>query len=386
MSSLLIKNVVPVTGPAKGRLVNILVGPAGLVEETGPEIQAPEAATVRDAKGAFVSPGWLDLHTHIYYGATDISISPRRAGLPTGVTALVDAGSSGEANFLGFKEYIADRSPEDVFAFLNIGSIGLVACNRVSELTGIASVDVDRTIEVARAYPEIIKGIKVRASHVITGSWGITPLLLGKKVARILKLPLMVHIGEPPPLVEEVLEALDPGDIVTHCFNGKNGGNIIEEPKALESARRAYDRGVLFDVGHGAASFSFDIARKSLDLGLVPHIISTDLHGHDVDGPVWDLATTMSKLHSLGLGLRETVEATTARPAAAIGLGGYAEDWMRAGVRANFTVFEVAEGAATVKDSMGRALEINKFFLPRFCVLGKVCTDSRARTDDLLPS
>jgi Predicted amidohydrolase len=380
----LIKNVVPIPASSKGKLVDILVDANGVVENVAQDIRPPRDAAVRDAKGAFVSRGWLDLHTHIYYGATDISIRPCRAGFRTGVTTIVDAGSSGEANFLGFKEYIVERAHEDIFAFLNVGSIGLVACNKVPELTSIASVDVDRTIEVARANPDIIKGIKVRASHVITGSWGITPLLLGKKVARILNLPLMVHVGEPPPLIEEVLEALDPGDVVTHCFNGKNGGNIMEEPVAREAARRAYERGVLFDVGHGAASFSFGIARQALDSGLVPHIISTDLHGHDVDGPVWDLATTMSKLHSMGLGFLETVEAVTSRPASVIGLKQYSEEWLRQGVRANFTVFDLAKGSVSVKDSMGQELEIDKLFLPRFCVLGQACEDSKARTEALL--
>ena len=381
-----LKNVVPIRdfqGSHKS-LIDVSIDEEGRIVAVGPDLAAPPGAQIVDARGAYLSAGWIDSHTHIYYGATDISLRPQQAGMKTGVTTIVDAGSSGEANFEGFKEYIVGRGPEDIFAFLNLGSIGLVACNRVPELTSIASIDIDRTLAVARAHPGIIKGIKVSASHVITGSWGITPLLLGTKVARILKLPLMVHVGEPPPLLDEVLAVLDPGDIMTHCFNGKNGGNILDDSFVLDLARKSYDRGILFDIGHGSASFSFRIARQAIDLGLAPHIISTDLHGHDIDGPVWDLATTMSKILSLGITLEEVVKAVTERPSIAIGIDPAPTDWLKVGRRANFTVFETARGAVSVSDSMGEVQEIDKLILPRWAVLGPHLTSARAKTEDLL--
>ena len=159
------------------------------------------------------------------------------------MTTIVDAGSAGEANFHGFREYVIEPARERIKAFLNIGSIGLVACNRVSELIDMRSIDIDRTIACVEANRDVIIGIKVRASGVILGAWGITPVKIAKKVASILKLPLMVHVGEPPPLYDEVLEVLGPGDVVTHCFNGKAGGSIIEDEDLFALAERCAGRG-----------------------------------------------------------------------------------------------------------------------------------------------
>ena len=178
------------------------------------------------------------------------------------MTTIVDAGSAGEANFHGFREYIIEPARERIKAFLNIGSIGLVACNRVSELIDMRSIDIDRTIACVEANRDIIVGIKVRASGVIVGSWGITPVKIAKKVAKILKLPLMVHVGEPPPLFDEVLEILGPGDVVTHCFNGKAAANIMEDEDLFLLAERCARDGVRLDVGHGGASFSFKVAER----------------------------------------------------------------------------------------------------------------------------
>ncbi|MBN8933978.1 MAG: amidohydrolase/deacetylase family metallohydrolase, partial [Rhizobium pusense] len=185
---ILLTNVKPV-GFGKGASeasTDILIGGDGKIAAVGSALQVPADAQRIDAKGAFMSPGW----------------------------ALVDAGSAGEANFHGFREYIIEPSRERIKAFLNLGSIGLVACNRVPELRDIKDIDLDRILECYAENSEHIVGLKVRASHVITGSWGVTPVKLGKKIAKILKVPMMVHVGEPPALYDEVLEILGPGDVV----------------------------------------------------------------------------------------------------------------------------------------------------------------------------
>src|SRR5687767_9646683 len=218
---LLLRHVKPVAfsaGMPNGPL-DVIVAADGRIEAVGRDLQAPAEARAVDGNGAFLSPGWVDLHTHVWYGGTDISIRPSICGVERGVTTVVDAGSAGEANFHGFREFIIEPARERIRAFLNIGSIGLVNCNKVSELIDIRSIDIDRTIACVEQNRDVIVGIKVRASHVILGSWGITPVKVAKKVAKILKLPLMVHVGEPPPLFDEVLEILTAGDVVTHCFN-----------------------------------------------------------------------------------------------------------------------------------------------------------------------
>lgn len=196
---ILLSNVKPV-GFEKGASqasTDILIGGDGKIAAVGPALQASADAQRIDAKGAFISPGWVDLHVHIWHGGTDISIRPSECGAERGVTTLVDAGSAGEANFHGFREYIIEPSKERIKAFLNLGSIGLVACNRVPELRDIKDIDLDRILECYAENSEHIVGLKVRASHVITGSWGVTPVKLGKKIAKILKVPMMVHVGEP---------------------------------------------------------------------------------------------------------------------------------------------------------------------------------------------
>lgn len=174
---LLLTNVKPMAfgGDTAAGVIDILVGADGKITAFGPQLAAPGDIERIDGKSAWISPGWIDLHVHIWHGGTDISIRPSECGAERGVTTLVDAGSAGEANFHGFREYIIEPSRERIKAFLNLGSIGLVACNRVPELRDIKDIDLDRILECYAENSEHIVGIKVRASHVITGSWGSHP-------------------------------------------------------------------------------------------------------------------------------------------------------------------------------------------------------------------
>jgi dihydroorotase len=279
---------------------------------------------------------------------------------------MADAGSAGEANFHGLREYVLDRQAETIRAFLNIGSIGLVACNRVSELIDMRSIDVDRTLAVIEANRDVICGVKVRASGVIVGGWGITPLKIGKRVAEIAGLPLMVHVGEMPPTLDEVLAVLTPGDVVTHCFNGKQGGSIADTPALMDLAKRLSDAGVLMDIGHGGASFSFRVARKAIGDGLKPFSISTDLHLRNVHGPVHDLATTVSKVLASGLAFEDCVTAISANPRSFLKL----ESVATLGARADFTLFDLVDCDETVKDSGGDTMRLTRMFEPRMAILG----------------
>lgn len=325
-------------------------------------------AEVIDCKGRWLSPGWCDLHVHVWHGGTDISIRPGQAGRGSGVTAMADAGSAGEANFHGLREYVIDPAAETVKAFINIGSIGLVACNRVPELIDMRSIDVDRTLAVIEANRDVICGVKVRASGVIVGAWGITPVKIAKRVAEISGLPLMVHVGEPPPLIDEVFDLLSPGDIVTHCFNGKRAGSIADTDAVWAKAKRLSMEGIRMDIGHGSASFDFSVARRAIADGLEPWSISTDLHLHSLPGPVYDLALTASKLLALGLGFEGCIAALTARPRTILGLAG--ADGLAPGARADFTVFDLADSNFEATDSSGDHLQLEQVLLPRMTVLG----------------
>ncbi|WEX90540.1 amidohydrolase/deacetylase family metallohydrolase [Sinorhizobium garamanticum] len=367
---ILISNVKPIAfaAPAPAETIDILVGADGKIAAVGKGLSVPEGARRIDGKGAWISPGWIDLHAHIWHGGTDISVRPEVCGLERGVTTIVDAGSAGEANFHGFREYIIEPSRERIKAFLNLGSIGLVACNRVSELSDIRSIDIDRIITCYEANREHIVGLKVRASHVITGSWGVTPVKLGKKIAKILKVPMMVHVGEPPALYDEVLEILGPGDIVTHCFNGKAGSSIIEDEDLFALAERCAGEGIRLDIGHGGASFSFRVAEVAIARGLMPFSISTDVHLRSMNQSVWDLGTTMSKLLSVGMPFEKVVEAVTHAPASVIRLP--MDDLLGVGARADFTIFDLVDSDLKVFDSLGAEAHLSRLFEPRFAVIG----------------
>ena len=351
---------------------NIYVNAAGQVCET-----ADTDARVIDCKGAFLSPGWCDLHVHVWHGGTDISIRASEAGRSTGVTAMADAGSAGEASFHGLREYVIEPHTETIRAFLNIGSIGLVACNRVPELIDARSIDIDRTFEVIEANRDVICGMKVRASQVIVGAWGVAPAKIAKRVAEISGLPLMVHVGEPGPLIDEVFDILTPGDIITHCFNGKKAGSIRDTTALFEQAQRLADQGVRMDIGHGVASFDFETARASIADGLLPYSISTDLHLRNINGPVHDLATTMSKLLAVGVPFEECIAAVTDRPRDILRLG--SRTGLRAGEMADFTLFDLADGALTATDSQGNDLVLEKIFEPRMTVIGASAEPAQRR-------
>ncbi|TFF23252.1 amidohydrolase/deacetylase family metallohydrolase [Jiella endophytica] len=336
---------------------------------------APAGAGAIDCGGAFLSPGWCDLHVHVWHGGTDISVRASQAGRSTGVTAMADAGSAGEANFHGLREYVIQPASETIRAFLNIGSIGLVACNRVPELIDMRSIDVDRTLAVIEANRDVICGVKVRASGVIVGGWGITPAKIAKRVAEIVNLPLMVHVGEPPPLIDEVFDILTEGDIVTHCFNGKKAGSIADTEKLWEHAIRLAGEGIRMDVGHGAASFDFAVARRAIERGLKPWSISTDLHLNNIRGPVHDMATTIAKLLAVGLPLEDCIAAVTARPRSLLGLS----SGLEAGAKADFTLFDLVDSKVEAVDSMGNCLSLATMVEPRRTVIGASVMDAARR-------
>ena len=329
---------------------------------------APSEFKIIDCKNSYLSPGWSDLHVHIWYGGSDVSIRANEAGFKRGVTTLVDAGSAGEATFHGLKEYVIDRQRQTIKAFINIGSIGLVACNRIPELIDERFIDIDRTLKVIEENKDIICGIKVRASGVIVGSWGITPVQIARKVAEIAKLPMMVHIGEPPPTLNQIFDLLRPGDVVTHCFNGKNPGSISDSPQIFANAKRLAEEGVFMDVGHGAASYNFEVAKEAIDNGLKPYSISTDLHGWNLHGPVYDLATTVSKLYAAGLSLEECVNAISYNPRNFLDLENAAS--LSVGSKADFTIFDIDDCDELVSDSQGNDITLKSAFEPKMVISG----------------
>ena len=246
----------------------------------------------------------------------------------------------------------------------------MVPCNRISELSlGFRSVNVERTLKTIGNYPDLIRGIKCRASQVITGDLGAEAVRVARKVARVAGLPLIVHVGEPPPLLEDVLDLLEEGDVVTHAFHGKPGGNLMEDPRSLAAVHEARVRGVLLDVGHGAASFSFKVMRFAREQGIETDLISTDLHRNSIKGPAYDLPTTLSKLLNLGMPLEQVIAAGSTRPSSFLDLK-EGEDWLKVGQNADLTVFRIDEANISVEDSLGDHLTLTQLIHPLLAVQG----------------
>jgi len=296
-----------------------------------------DAAQIVDVTGRLVTPGLVDLHTHVYPGGGYWGIDPDPIAWYTGVTTWVDAGSSGAYTIDGLRGFAAGRDVR-VSLLLNIAAPGLAA--RTGEGRDLADCDPDLAAGAVRRNRDLVRGVKVRIDADTVGDNGVEPLRRGLAAASACGLPVMVHIGTAPPPVDAVLDLLRPGDIVTHCSSG------LADPLG-PAALDAHARGVLFDIGHGSGGFAFDVLERQLAAGLRPYTISTDLHARSLYGPAFDLPTTMAKLLAVGWSLADVVAAATAHPARALGLDA---GTLAPGAHADLAVFAVEDGPFELVD------------------------------------
>ena len=288
----------------------------GRIARVEPNLDPAAATEVIDARGQIVTPGLVDLHTHAYWGVTYWGVEPDPIAARTGVTTWLDVGSAGSFSFPGFRRYVAEPSRTRMFALLNLSSIGLIA--PTWEFANLDYCDVDLAATIIDANRDLILGVKARIDRNTTRGVGIRPLALARELADRVDLPLMVHIGSGPPSLDEIAAHLRPGDILTHCFTGNDNRILGRDGIPHAEMRALHDRGLIFDVGHGTGSFSYEVAEGLLARGILPDVISSDVHQLSVQGPMFDLPTTLSKFLNLGLSLPDVVERATARPAAAM--------------------------------------------------------------------
>ncbi len=327
------------------------------IEEVAPDINASEASQVIDAEGLLVAPGFIDMHAHAFYlGDLGLGKDLEAACYPSGVTSLVDGGSAGAATFPGFREYIIEPSEIRIFSFLHISSIGLADID-VGESTYLTLHDPQRAADMANANRDVIFGIKVRQQAEVVGENGIEPLRLAKQAAALAGgLPVMVHVTHPPVPLVQILELLEPGDIVSHFLHGKANGILNEEGKIFSSVLRARENGIIFDVGHGRFHVSFEVARAAFKQGFLPDTISTDLTRGGRDGIVKDLAHTLSKFLNLGLDINTVIACATSNPARLLGKTDEIGT-LKKGAFADIAIFELASGAFEFQDSEEEVLK-----------------------------
>jgi dihydroorotase len=335
----------------------------GFIESVEKDISSDQSRKTIDATGLVVTPGLIDMHVHVYPGVTHLGIDADTHSLAHGVTTVLDAGSSGSETFEGFRRYVVNVSATRIYALLNISSMGQLS-QTVGELEEIRWANVEKAIEVIETNRDIIQGVKVRLGENIVGKNGIYPLHLARRVADAVKMPLMVHPQTNPNIkMRDILAELKDRDILTHSFHGRVNGIIDDQGYVLDEVKEGIKKGVVLDVGHGQGSFNFDVAQRAMNQGVKPETISSDLHHYNVFGPVYSLATTVSKFLLLGLTLDEALEKVTSKPSKLLGIDEKLGN-LRKGSIADISIFELIEGSFSFEDSDGKILIGKKMLKP----------------------
>lgn len=341
----------------------------GLVADVAPALDAASARQVIDCRGQFVAPGMIDLHVHVYWGVSHYGILPDPHCVAKGVTTAVDAGSAGADTFPGFRKFIIETSATRIYAHLNISAMGMLDPD-IGELEDIRHARVDRALATIEQNRDLILGVKVRLTRhsLVSEASGMRPLYLAREAADAAGLPIMVHPQDAwCGSIDDILAVMQRGDIVTHCYHGMPCGILDEQGRIRPSVQDAVERGVLFDVGHGAGSFRWEVAEAALAQGLQPATISSDLHIYNIDGPVYDLATTVSKFLHLGLSLDDALAKVTAVPAQVIGQAGQLGT-LRPRAWGDAVVFDLETGDFPLVDSSGVTQVGRRRIVPRTVV------------------
>jgi dihydroorotase len=339
------------------------------------DVQGAAAAT-RDVGGAMVTPGLIDMHAHVYRDATALSVDADLLLRQAGTTTSVDVGSAGAGNIAGLFTLVQPVTKARILAFVNIGHAGIFetwpGCH-MPEVEDFRLLNVPACADaIVRHLPATV-GVKVRIGRSSSGTAGAAPLHMAIRAAEMAAgrngfFPVMVHVGgELPPTLEEILEPLRPGDILTHCCTARDNALVGPDGKLRDCAKRARDRGVLFDIGHGMGSFGFDAAKRMMDADLVPDVISSDVHVGSVAGPAYDALVTMSKMLALGMSLAEVVRRSTTTAAAAIRRPHLGR--LEVGGIGDASVIAVEDGRVTFTDSQGATMDADRQLVCRGAVM-----------------
>ena len=332
----------------------------------GIETSIPAARAVQriDAAGKLVTPGLVDLHTHL--------VPHLGIGLPadelvgiTAVTTAVSAGDAGWQTFGAVRHYAIPQARTRIFAFVHIASIGLAGGLAPGEMLNIDYANVDGCAKAVIENPDIALGVKVRITDTVVGQNGLEPLRRAIRAAELVGkgVPVMCHIGAAPGSLSDLLDLLRPGDILTHAYSGA-GNNTVQNGQLLPAARAAKQRGVIFDVGHGGGSFDYTVCEPALQQGAVPDTISSDIHAVSINTPGYPtLPNVMSKFLNLGMPLEDVVAKTTVEPAKIIGrvpgLG-----TLRLGAPADVAVFDLVDGPVEFVDTRNNKRNGTKKLVP----------------------
>ncbi len=368
MISLVIQNAVlldPFTGAERSGTVGVEDGKIRLSGKMKPE----DAAASIDAEGAYVFPGLIDFHTHLFTGGSGFGVNGDLL-LPSGAVMAVDMGTAGSLGYETFRR--TDLLPRTIRikSFLNLSPLGQPG-RGISEPLTRDVIDEARIEELVRAYPDEIRGLKVRLSRSIVGEEGIRPLEHALELGERLGLSVCVHTTDPPVPAPEIAGRLRPGDIYSHMYHKKGMTILGENGSVYDAFKEAQRRGVYLEVGNGRMNFNFQVAEKAMEDGVFPDIISSDATANTfANSPdMKDLAFVMSKFWNMGMPLHRILSSVTKRPAECLGLEEEA-GMLAEGRRADLTIMRPLQKPVRFSDSDGNVRNGERLLCPEMTMIG----------------
>jgi dihydroorotase len=395
---------------AGGRVIDPAAGIDGLIDvavkdgriaAVEPDLRREDAAATVDVTDRLVLPGLIDTHAHVYeYVSGRFGLNADMVGVRSGVTALVDQGGPSNMTFPGFREFIAKRAESRVYAFISAYVVGGLEGHYYPDLYGPHGVDIEGTLKAIEANRDLVKGIKAHGEVAGAARWGLEVMRLAKEISRRARLPLYVHLGQLWPMpnrvthnmpadevVAGIAELMEPGDVLAHPFTRHPGGFVNEAGKLHPAIRDALAKGVLVDVGHGS-HFSYKMARKALEAGIVPYTLGADMHGYNTKLPApagtpdshpdeedhlfrgdtrFSLTRAMTELLALGMKLEEVVPMVTSHCARLLRLKDEIGT-LRPGVAADVSVLSDNRGKWKLADNEGTQVVVERMISPVFCL------------------
>jgi dihydroorotase len=376
-----------VVDPSQGLHGRLDIGIAeGRVAALAPELPPAEARTVLDASDRVVTPGLIDIHTHVAEAIIPLAVAPDEAGVLCGVTSVVDAGSTGYANFQALRQFVIPGARTDVFCFLHLCPVGEALLPEV----GWQQVSAEKMLAVIEANRDVVKGVKLRLTVGLMEALGLEAVRAARRVASEAGLPVVVHLGidtgevasgeSVSAFTREALSLLESGDVLTHAFTRKAGGVIGRDGRGVPGLREALDRGVVLDVASALGHLDFEVARRGMERGFLPATLSTDFTAALLNAPVpFGLPVLMSEFLALGLSLPQVVEMATANPAKVLGEE-HTRGSLRVGMPADLCLFQLLGGDFLfVEGREGSILTGERLLVPMLSIKRGVAIETAPR-------